>query len=398
MPVLSIALVIYLLMLPVTGMVPVLSALTAERYPETGDLARHAFMSMNMIGALLAAPCAGWLSDRLGRRRAIIIGALVLNALTLLLIAGPWPYPIMLTVRFIEGCAHMSALSLLMTLGAEHARRNGLAPVMGGIGAAISLGVASGAPLGGWVGSYGAELVPLAGGVLMLALVPAAWLLLREAPATARTTGSPFAALRQQKMLLVPYVFSFVDRLTVGFIVSTFSLYLASVIGLEPARIGVVMAAFLIPFSLLTWPAGWLCRHVDRFAMLLIGSLLYGIFLIVLGYTPAHGLIPVMALGGVVAALMYAPTLILTAELAPTGHRAITMAGFNVAGSAGFACGPLLSGMLVAYSRSIGLDPYLLVFTVIAAIEILITMALLPLWLKRRRLRKSGSSFCPDSR
>lgn len=162
MPVLSIALVIYLLMLPVTGMVPVLSALTAERYPETGDLARHAFMSMNMIGALLAAPCAGWLSDRLGRRRAIIIGALVLNALTLLLIAGPWPYPIMLTVRFIEGCAHMSALSLLMTLGAEHARRNGLAPVMGGIGAAISLGVASGAPLGGWVGSYGAELVPLA--------------------------------------------------------------------------------------------------------------------------------------------------------------------------------------------------------------------------------------------
>lgn len=67
-----VAVVIYLLMLPPTGMVPVLSGLTAPRYPETGDLARHLFMSMNMIGALVAAPLSGLVSDSIGRRVPLI--------------------------------------------------------------------------------------------------------------------------------------------------------------------------------------------------------------------------------------------------------------------------------------------------------------------------------------
>src|SRR5690606_4037939 len=117
MQLLRLTIVIYLLMLPVTGMVPVLSALTQGRYPETGDLARHLFMSVNMIGALVAAPLAGLASDAIGRRTPLIAAALALNGATLMLIAGEWSYATMLALRFVEGCAHMTALSLLMTLG-----------------------------------------------------------------------------------------------------------------------------------------------------------------------------------------------------------------------------------------------------------------------------------------
>jgi len=92
----------------------------------------------------------------------------------------------------------------------------------------------------------------------------------------------------------------------------------------------------------------------------------------------------VMAAGGLVAALMYAPSLVLTAELAKPGQRAITMAGFNVAGSLGFALGPLLAGTLVGVFRAAGMDPYLPVFIIIAAIEILIALVMLPLWWRRR--------------
>ena len=119
--------------------------------------------------------------------------------------------------------------------------------------------------------------------------------------------------------------------------------------------------------------------------MMIAGSILYGVFLVTLGLADAGAMVWVMAAGGVVAALMYAPTLVLTAELAGPGQRASTMAGFNIAGSIGFALGPLLAGTLVGLFRSMGMDPYLPVFVIIAAIEVGVALAMLPLWLRRRR-------------
>lgn len=389
MTLLRLSVVIYLLMLPVTGMVPVLSELTQGRYPGTGDVARHLFMSINMIGALLAAPLAGLVSDSLGRRVPIIAAAFAINGLCLLLIAGEWSYGVMLALRFVEGCAHMSALSLLMTLGADHARRERIGGAMGGVGAAVSLGVATGAPLGGWVGASSAVQVPWLGGWLMLALAFAVPALLRDArPGSERLKPRALArALAANRMLAVPYVFAFVDRLTVGFIVSTFSLYLGTVIGFSSAQIGLVMAAFLIPFSLLTYPAGLLCRHWDRLGMMIVGSMLYGVFLVALGLVPGERIVWVMAAGGLVAALMYAPSLVLTAELAGAGQRASTLAGFNVAGSLGFALGPLLGGSLVAAFRALDFDPYLPVFAIVAAVEIIVALVMIPLWWRRRPQR-----------
>lgn len=386
MPSYALYLVIFLLMLPVTGMVPVLSELTVGRYPDTGDFARHLFMSVNMVGALLAAPLAGLASDSLGRRVPLIAGAFVVNGVSLLLLAGDWSYPVLLALRFVEGCAHMTSLSLLMALGADHARRDGLGAAMGGVGAAVSLGVACGAPLGGWLGAEEAVRVPWSGGWLMIALGALVLLGLRDAPAVGerRSPRALVTALTANRLLAVPYVFAFVDRLTVGFIVSTFSLYLGTVMGFSPARIGMVMAAFLVPFSVLTFPAGVLCRHFDRLAMMIVGSVLYGVFLVVLGFAPGESMILVMAAGGVVAALMYAPSLVLTAELAGPGQRATTLAGFNVAGSLGFAIGPVLAGALVAAFRAGGWDPYQPVFVIIAAIEVGIALAMVPLWLRRR--------------
>lgn len=396
---LGIGALLFVLMLPVTAMVPVLSALTVERHPHIGDFGRHLFMSANMLGALFAAPIAGWCSDRLGRRTPLIIAALAVNAASLWAIAGEHTYPVLLTLRFIEGCAHITALSLLITLGADHARHGRMGGTMGGVGAAISLGVAVGAPLGGWLGATDALHVPLAGAASMALLCAVAALTLRDAalpPATART--SPLSALRRTRALAVPYLFAFTDRLTVGFIVSTFSLYLASVLHLGPAHIGLAMAAFLLPFSLLTWPAGLLCQRFDSFAMMLAGSVLYGVFLIALAGAGEGALLPLMAAGGTVAALMYAPSLVLTATLAPPGARAMALAGFNIAGSAGFALGPLLAGALVAALRAAGVEPYTPVFVFFGLCEIALAAALLPAWHRHRhRLTPSPKVSAPDA-
>jgi MFS family permease len=383
---------LYALMLPVTGMVPVLPDFTAQRFPGLGQFASHFFMSINMIGALIGAPIAGLLSDRLGRRRLLAVAALALNGGALLGIAWAWrssdSYSLLLALRLLEGFAHMSALSLLMALAADHPGKAGLGARMGAVGASISLGVATGAPLGGVVGTIDPFWVPFGGGLLSLALAALGLKGLADAGG-----GRPRMAaaeivntLRSRRQLLIPLAFSFADRLTVGFIVSTLSLYLGLVLGFDARQIGIAMAAFLIPFSVLTWPAGHLSRHWDPLLMMVIGSVLYGVFLAALGFTPAHRVVPTMAVGGVIAALMYAPSLVLAAQYGGSDCRASALAAFNMAGSLGFAAGPLFSSALLAIFGLVLAKPYPPVFVAIGLIEIVLAITVL-LRVRRHRLR-----------
>jgi MFS family permease len=381
------AFLLYALMLPVTGMVPVLEGLTVGRYPGLSEFHRHLFMSANMFGALLSVPLAGLLSDVLRRRRPLILAALVLNTLTLYALTLDWTYGVYLGWRFLEGCAHISALTLLMTLGADHTKAAGLGGAMGLMGAAVSLGVASGAPLGGFVGGDDALQVPRMGAGLMLALTILAATLVRDPPHLERREDghNPLGSLLRNHRLLVPYAFAFADRLTVGFIVSTMSLYLSGVWGMSPARIGMVMAAFLIPFSLLTYPAGLLSKRWNAYSMMLTGSFLYGVVLMLLGFASPLVITWLMVAGGVVAALMYAPSLILTARLAGPAHKAGAMSGFHFAGSLGFALGPLMGGTLVSLFAAMGANPHPPTFVVVGSIEVLCVLAFLPVIRRRWR-------------
>ncbi len=382
-------LLLFGLMLPVTGMVPVLSEFTAQRFAGLSQFASHFFMSINMIGALLGAPVAGLLSDRLGRRKALTVAALALNGLTLLGIALAYrhidSYALLLSLRLIEGFAHMSALSLLMALGADHVGRGGLGGRMGAIGAAISLGVATGAPLGGVIGGIDPAWVPLGGGLLSVALAGLGAIALQDSGGARPrlAIGEILATLRTRRALAIPLAFSFADRLTVGFIVSTLSLYLGLTLGFDARAIGGAMAAFLIPFSLLTWPAGHLSRHWDPLLMMVAGSVLYGVFLGALVFVPPDWVVGTMAAGGVISALMYAPSLVLAAHYGGEDCRASALAAFNMAGSLGFAAGPLISSLLLAFYGQFSANPNAPVF-----ITIEVVLALAVLFIARRgRLR-----------
>ncbi|MDY6978941.1 MAG: MFS transporter [Pseudomonadota bacterium] len=382
MPLLPIALTLYLLMLPVTAMVPVLRELTLGRYPGLGEFEQHLFMSANMFGALLFAPLAGLLSDWWRRRKPIIVMALALNALSLFMLTLSWDYPVYLLWRFFEGCMHITCLSLLMALAVDHARQRRTGAVMGLVGASLGLGVASGAPLGGLIGEqWGAERVLQSGCLLLVGLTLFALLLLQEKPPQHGHSrlGKLLRALPQNRRLFLPYIFTFVDRLTVGFIVSTLSLYLSSVIGLGAAMIGLIMALFLIPFSLLTYPAGLLSQRWNPFVMMLGGSAAYGIMLTAIGFASAAAIPWLMFAGGVTASLMYAPSLVLVAELARPQHRALAMSGFNFAGSLGFVLGPLAGGALLAWFSQTTLPAYPMVFVVIGGLEVLCALLFLPL-------------------
>ena len=133
-----------LTLLPVTLPVPVLRELVQHRF-DVSELATSAFMSVNMLGAFFTAPLVGALADRWGRRRGLLIAALALDALCFVALTADVPFAGFMAIRFVEGCAHISALSLLMGIASSARPENERSLALGVVGSGLLLGVAAGA-------------------------------------------------------------------------------------------------------------------------------------------------------------------------------------------------------------------------------------------------------------
>ena len=244
-------------MVPVTIPVPVLRELVQERF-DVSEFLTSLFMSINMVGALVAAPFAGALADRLQRHRALLLGGLACDALCFFALTAPVPFPVFMAIRFLEGCAHITALSILLTLGSQALPQAQRGRAMGVVGGSMMLGVALGAPLGGFIGQ-GNPLVPLqVGGALLCGALVLAALTTREVDGTPERTSlaAILAAVRAHPAIAAPLAFAFADRFTVGFFTTTFSLYVRRIYDLAPSEIGLLIAAFMLPFALLSYPFG----------------------------------------------------------------------------------------------------------------------------------------------
>jgi MFS family permease len=337
-----------LMLLPVTLPVPVLRELVAERFG-VSELLTSAFMSINMVGAVLAAPLAGALADRFGHRPLWIGAALALDALCFLGLTRDVPFAAFLAIRFVEGAAHIFALSLLLGLasGARPEAQRGL--VMGATGSGLLLGVASGAPLGGRLGQTD-PLVPLQVGAAVVAFAAVlAVLLLRETGGRERERpglGEIVRLVRASPIVAIPLLFAFADRFTVGFFTSTFPLFLRNIHALPPTRIGLLIAVFMLPFAALSFPFGILSQKTSRAFVLCGGSFAYGCLVASLGFWPTGALLGVMLATGAAAAVMFVPSLLFTADATPESVRTTSMGAFNAAGSLGFIVGPLTGGVV----------------------------------------------------
>jgi MFS family permease len=369
-----IAACLFLMMLPVTGMVPILQEITQGRFPSITTFEKHLFMSINMIGAFLFAPIAGLLSDRLQQRKQLIRWAFLFNAGCLYTMSLPLSFEAFFAVRFLEGCAHITSLSLLMTLGVDLGKKWNAGKMMGLIGAAISFGVAFGAPLGGAIGQ-GDPLHVFTFGTYLILFV---WFLsasLREntqAEKKINPIRSLLKSIGSKSRLFIPYTFTFIDRLTVGFIVSTLTLYLRNELQAEPKVIGMLMALFLLPFSLLIYPVARFSERFNLLRLMILGSAMYGVILAAMSFVSLSTIAILMLLAGIVSAVMYAPSLVMVSKLAGEKNKATAMSGFNCVGSLGFFIGPMFSGSILQFlegSLAI-LNPYQLVFVIVGALEV----------------------------
>lgn len=334
-------------MLPVTGVVPVLKGLVAERFG-VGDFLLSTFMSLNMVGALLGAPLSGWLSDRHGWTKRLLVAAAGGDALLWWAMSLAPTFQSLMCLRFVEGALHIAVLSMLLTVVSRTSSRRGRRSRVAALGGGIIFGVAIGAPLGGILGRHGAT-VPLQAGALVMALVAlCAWIVVPRSRFEPDPNAQPsWPKLHVPPALRLPYLFGFVDRFSVGFFVVSFPLFTARHLQLDPAQTGKLIGAFMMPFALLSYAAGRWGERCGLWRFVLGGSLCYGVAFAAIPWLAPGRLVGGMMVCGVLSAIMFGPNLVLVVAASSTATRSSSMAGFNTVGSLGFLLGPLAAGIVL---------------------------------------------------
>jgi MFS transporter, DHA1 family, tetracycline resistance protein len=315
---------------------------------DLGGTTRQAswFFSIEMLAYVVFAPLWGLVADRTGRRRAMVVVGFAASAALYAVFALLRDVEVLLLVRFGQGALSVMAWSTLMSLPLDHPDQTRRGRAMGWMGASLIFGVSLGAPVGGILSSHLGVRAPLWTASVLFAFAAALALAVGD-PARGSTRAWPgwraiSARLAARPRLLVPYLFHFVDRYTVGFLVVLFPLYLGSLGVEDPALKGRYLAAFLLPFALLQAVTGRIVDRIGSYPPLILGSLAYGAVLCTVGVSGLYSLWWVMLGLGVLASVMFPPAIALTAEMSDPQTRGVTMGGFNVAGSLGFAVGPVV--------------------------------------------------------
>jgi len=393
MPRLLIALATILTLIPVTLLVPGLHELVQVAHGGSASAA-HAFMTVNMLSGILAVPLVMRWQRKVGSVRQWVAALLALDAVVFLGMHEAPSLSALFALRILDGALHLPAITLLMVAANRLAgERRGAS--LGLLGSSLMIGVAIGSPLGGRLVDSGPGIVYLVGaGVFVLAALSALGISLPRAVQT-RTPSRRYDWNTNIELAWVPLAYAFMDRFVIGVFVSTFTLFLGEVHGATGAQRGLLMALFLVPFALLCWPAGKLADRIGWYKPLVISNVLFGVVFAMYARVPLSTLPALMVLSGVLSALMFAPNLLLTSEVARRAGDGI-FGAFQIAGSVGFLIGPAFGGVLVSVLRDAsGAVQYGQIFMLVGAFEVVLALAsaiALGRLLRRRELAPRAAS------
>jgi len=349
---------------------------------ELEKTAKGLFSTFHFVAYIPFAFLWGALSDRQGKRKPLLLMGLVGQGIMYLIMPYVPNIWLLYLARFIEGSFSIAVVSMLMTMALDMAPRAKRGMTLGIFTLGMLIGNAVGAPLGGVLSDrLGYDVPFVLGGVLLLTMSVVVFLLIRDTPSISRAYSlkDALAGLRRNPRLYIPYGFSMLDRLTVGFFVGQFPILAAQIYGLKPSQTGIYLSVFLAGFALFSPVGGVISDRLGRVRPMLLGTVVYGLMLMLVGRVSAEMLYVVMAIGGLSGAVLYPPSIALVGDYAGPGQRGVAMGGFNLAGSIGYAAGPLLFGLLADFYDL--LAPPL----VAGALCLLASLIAAPLLLRRER-------------
>jgi MFS family permease len=308
------------------------------------------FFSVETIAYIVFAPIWGLLSDQTGKRKIFVVVGFLASGLIYSAYGAVDSINWLLVLRFFQGAFSVMGWSTVMAMILDEPQRGSSGRYMGLMGASLIFGVALGAPMGGYISRWYGPRAPLMAAAVLFFVLSILALGLRDGSRLVPQGRLKHvaAALKTKPRLLIPMLFHFVDRLAVGLFVVVFPLYLDSLGANDPALRGRYLALFLLPFALLQYFSGKMSEKTGPGLPLILGSLLYGSTLCWVGILDLMTLRLIMVALGMFAAIMFPPAILLTAQWSDSKTRGSAIGGFNLAGSLGFAVGPIFGAW--AYS------------------------------------------------
>lgn len=229
------------------------------------------FFTLSQIVPLALQILGGWVSDTLGRLRAIAIGSVfgVIGFIPLIL-ADSWGW--LLVAVAIGSVARALVGPSFDAFIAEHSTEENRGKVFGISQAIFMIVSVVGPPLGGWLaGAYGFKLMLLVAGIFYFIAMVMRLGMAREAArsATAKTDKLTFASLKTNLGAMAALIFSgglitwmlLIDGfrdVSFQFSENLFPVYMQEIGGLSLTQIGWVMSFFGLAMMLSTIPGGWL--------------------------------------------------------------------------------------------------------------------------------------------
>ena len=258
------------------------------------------FFTLSQIVPLLLQILGGWVSDTLGRLRAIAIGSVfgVIGFIPLIL-ADTWQW--LLLAVAIGAVARSLVGPSFDAFIAEHSSEENRGKVFGISQAIFMIVSVIGPPLGGWMaGAYGFKLMLLAAGIFYFIAMIMRLSMAREAAktTTTKTEKLSFSNLKINLAAMFTLIFSgglitwmlITDGLrdiSFQFSENLFPVYMQEIGGLSLQQIGWVMSFFGMAMMLTTIPGGWLSDKAGERVGIALGMVLMSSALFVLVNIPA---------------------------------------------------------------------------------------------------------------
>ena len=370
MPLVAGALLVLGAMLPGTIVIPVVRSLVTAGWPGSEWL-MHAFLAVNLLGAVVGGPLLAVRAERIGRRRLVAgISAMLDGALLLVVTLYP-PAWLLLALRFVQGCVYIAAVSILM---GTIRRQSKSAAAMGVVGFSVVLSILVGIPLGAILAKISPTLPLLVGGVIGVLTGLVALAVLPRSTDAQQSQVTFRSLIFEAPLLRAPTIVVGLERFAVGAFIVPLQLYGHHVLGVPDARINGWFSAFLAIFALGTWPMARLGDRVDRWKLIALGAVLYAASYVLLPFIPVGAIVGVLCMAGLASAAIYGPSLGLAAQAVPDTARASAMAVLNAAGTLGMFLGATLAGGLSGALLSLGYSresAYTLVFVSAGVLQLI---------------------------
>jgi MFS family permease len=334
-------------------------------------------LAANRIMRVVSAPAVGWLSDRFGGRRTMLVGLAVQVAVMLCYWLGSrsgHPGFFFLLGRMVHGpgsaCIFVAGQALALTAGGRHhgGRASGL------VRAALSVGVPLGLVAGGLLADrLGDAATFLVAALVMLGAGAAAFFAVPDLRVSGRAPVSMRAALRAlgDRRLVAVGLFGFASAFVASGILLTTVVLLVdqrhlSWFGLgHRGTAGLAMAVMIVTSAACMLPAGRLGDRHDAHARIATAGLVLTIpgLLVIAATHGLAGLLAGLVLVGAGTGGVSPSLLAMVGKLAP-GSRGLAVGGLQLWSDAGGSLGPLVGTALFSAGVAV---PYLVGAAVIAA-------------------------------